>query len=135
MNVCWHLIWAVPLAVLIGIFASAYWPFGNGLEGPPFAGFTAEPKCGENLSISPETRDRQAEMYQVGIDFGYPTGIAYYKTGDPPGTYLVQPGSRLHQQVEAYHRYIIDSVPMPHLGPCGPQCWRKPDGHRWGDVH
>jgi hypothetical protein len=23
-----------------------------------------------------------------------------------------------------------------HSGfPCGPACWRKPDGHRWGDVH
>lgn len=35
----WNLIWIIPLAVLIGIFIAAYWPYGKGPEGPPYAEF------------------------------------------------------------------------------------------------
>ena len=114
MNVCgieafWNLVWLIPLCSGIGIFLALYWPFGKGPEGSPYVGFDS----GEKVN-----------------------GIAYYRPGDPPGTYNVQPGSELHRQVEAFHQSLLsvdNGWPQHPERPCSPACWRKPDGHRWGE--
>lgn len=106
----WNLVWIIPACIGIGIVLAAFWPFGKGPEGPPYVGF-----------------DPGTEV----------TGRAYYRPGDPPGTYNIMPGSELHAQVESYHNMLLKDVNKTwdqHPGQaCTLDCWRKPDGHRWGE--
>lgn len=123
MNIYWHLVWLVPVALFVGIIFGGLLPRGRGPEGPPYAEFHVEPKTTDEM-------DEQATMYQwSGKTMADLPGV-YYKSGDPPDTYVIQPGIAIHRQVEAYQRYLLESVPQPHIGPCNPQCWRSPDGHR-----
>lgn len=104
----WNLTWIIPVVFWIGIFAACYWPYGKGPEGPPYVGFDP----GENY-----------------------TGRHRF---DAP-----QPLIDVRMFGESMHgRTYPEGVPTPadfgegvHPGkPCGPVCWRKPDGHRWGDT-
>jgi hypothetical protein len=130
----WSILYGIPIGVLLGILLAAYWPFGKGPEGPPYVSFD------EKLDAYIGDRESFKNSPYVSLDPGERvTGRAYYKLGDPPGTSSILPGTEIHRQAEAYHATLLNDVNKTwnqHPGqPCSPQCWRKPDGHRWGDVH
>lgn len=130
----WNLVWAVPLCVLFGVFLSAYWPFGKGPEGPPYVGFDSEVQ-----EIPVEKARSQVDAYQRQLDQQRASRLKIYEPGDPPGTYGYRIGDAIHRQVEAYQAALLDEHSLfgysnPHPGQhCSPECWRKPDGHRWAD--
>lgn len=103
----WNLVWLLPLVAGIGVFIAVFWPFGKGPEGPPYVGFDPGEKVTGTYNFNPH----MSNQYRIT-----PPLMAEFNN----------------------HQAVVEAEMFGafHSGqPCSPQCWRKPDGHRWGDEH
>lgn len=113
-----HLFWIIPGSVLLGISVTAMWFTHDRNAKAEYAKFDADMKVGYDPA-------------------GNNMGVAYYRPGDPPGTYDILLGSDLHRRAEKYQEQLLNDTGKTwpqHTGlPCSASCWRKPEGHRWAD--
>jgi len=108
----WNLIWIVPAVLILLLLAGAYLPDRKGPTGPPYVGFDARLDAYlEETGRDPKTYGREES----------PSFRVY--------------GERLHGRTFGPNAPVPENLGEgPHPGSqCGPSCWRKPDGHRWGE--